>query len=144
MCVPVFDTLRVMGCRMLRGKSPFRPDKTHLHHLFIDLGFSHIGTTAAVLTINLIVVALWWVSYVIDASIEVQLYVVLASGALLIFGFYRFMRLQMKGNTCIYRFMCRIGRKTHIENCAIVLHVQNWLDSIVTRGESVSSDVDET
>ena len=43
--IPVFDTLRVMGSRIWRGRSPFRPDKTHLHHLFIDTGFSHPGTT---------------------------------------------------------------------------------------------------
>ena len=35
--VPVFDTLRVMSTRMLKGSSPFRPDKTHLHHMFIDM-----------------------------------------------------------------------------------------------------------
>ena len=35
--VPVFDTLRVMSTRILKGTSPFRPDKTHLHHMFIDL-----------------------------------------------------------------------------------------------------------
>ena len=29
--IPVFDTLRVMSSRMLKGRSPFHPDKTHLH-----------------------------------------------------------------------------------------------------------------
>ena len=35
LCIPVFDTLRVMFSRILRGTSPFRPDKTHLHHMFM-------------------------------------------------------------------------------------------------------------
>ena len=43
LAIPVFDTLRVMSMRILRKKSPFSPDRTHLHHLFIELGFSHIG-----------------------------------------------------------------------------------------------------
>lgn len=30
LCIPVFDTLRVMTLRILRGKSPFNPDRTHL------------------------------------------------------------------------------------------------------------------
>ena len=47
--VPVFDTLRVMSTRILKGTSPFRPDKTHLHHMFIDLGCSHVATTLAIL-----------------------------------------------------------------------------------------------
>ena len=42
--VPVFDTLRVMTMRMLKGKSPFKPDKTHLHHVFVNVGVSHFIT----------------------------------------------------------------------------------------------------
>ena len=41
MAIPIFDMLRVFGLRVLKKKSPFNPDRTHLHHLLIDLGFSH-------------------------------------------------------------------------------------------------------
>lgn len=58
--VPVFDTLRVMSTRMLKGSSPFRPDKTHLHHMFIDMGCSHVATTLAILGLNTAVVLCWW------------------------------------------------------------------------------------
>ena len=78
LAIPVFDTLRVMTSRIIRGTSPFHPDKTHLHHLFIELGFSHAGTTISILTINFLVVVLWFVSYKLGASIEVQLYIVIA------------------------------------------------------------------
>ena len=53
--IPIFDTLRVMSTRILRGTSPFHPDKTHLHHVFIELGFSHVGTTVCILSINFFV-----------------------------------------------------------------------------------------
>lgn len=36
--LPIFDTLRVMGLRILRKKHPFRPDKRHFHHLLIRSG----------------------------------------------------------------------------------------------------------
>jgi UDP-GlcNAc:undecaprenyl-phosphate/decaprenyl-phosphate GlcNAc-1-phosphate transferase len=39
--IPVFDTLRVFSLRMWKGKSPFSPDKTHVHHLLTNSGFSH-------------------------------------------------------------------------------------------------------
>ncbi|MFN3850694.1 MAG: MraY family glycosyltransferase [Spirosomataceae bacterium] len=39
--VPIFDTLRVFSIRILRGKSPFKADRIHLHHLMIDNGMSH-------------------------------------------------------------------------------------------------------
>ncbi len=45
LCVPIFDTLRVFGLRMLKGKSPFKADRLHLHHLMVDNGLSHIATS---------------------------------------------------------------------------------------------------
>jgi UDP-GlcNAc:undecaprenyl-phosphate GlcNAc-1-phosphate transferase len=41
LALPILDTLLVMVRRLLRCESPFRPDKKHLHHLLLDLGFSH-------------------------------------------------------------------------------------------------------
>lgn len=39
--IPVFDTLRVFSLRIWRGRSPFDPDKTHIHHLLTNNGWSH-------------------------------------------------------------------------------------------------------
>lgn len=116
MCVPVFDTVRVMVMRILRHTSPFHPDKTHLHHLFIELGFSHVGTTICVLLMNVLVVLLWWISYKLGASVDIQFYVVMASGLLLTAGFYKFMRMNIARNTALYQFARRVGAKTHLEN----------------------------
>ena len=43
--VPIFDTLRVFSLRILKGKSPFKADRLHLHHLMIDNGLSHVATS---------------------------------------------------------------------------------------------------
>jgi len=39
--IPVFDTLRVFAVRIWKGNSPFAADKTHIHHLLTNQGFSH-------------------------------------------------------------------------------------------------------
>lgn len=39
--VPAFDTLRVFALRIWKGQSPFVADRTHIHHLLTDAGFSH-------------------------------------------------------------------------------------------------------
>jgi UDP-GlcNAc:undecaprenyl-phosphate/decaprenyl-phosphate GlcNAc-1-phosphate transferase len=39
--MPLLDTLRVFGIRILHGKSPFYPDRNHLHHILLDRGLSH-------------------------------------------------------------------------------------------------------
>lgn len=43
--IPIFDTLRVIVVRLLNGKSPFRPDRNHIHHVLLDVGFSHTNVT---------------------------------------------------------------------------------------------------
>jgi UDP-N-acetylmuramyl pentapeptide phosphotransferase/UDP-N-acetylglucosamine-1-phosphate transferase len=39
--IPVFDTLRVFVTRTWKGGSPFIADKTHIHHLLTNQGYSH-------------------------------------------------------------------------------------------------------
>lgn len=113
--VPVFDTLRVMSMRIIRGTSPFNADKTHLHHLFIDLGFSHIGTTFSILSLNTLVVLAWLISFLLGASVDIQLYVVLFFSILITFVFYRFTRQQIRKNTKVYRMLNKLSQYTHIE-----------------------------
>jgi UDP-GlcNAc:undecaprenyl-phosphate/decaprenyl-phosphate GlcNAc-1-phosphate transferase len=39
--VPVIDTCRVFTFRLLKRKSPFSADRTHIHHLLLKTGFNH-------------------------------------------------------------------------------------------------------
>lgn len=52
--IPLFDTFRVFLIRIIRGKSPFMPDKTHIHHLLLDLDFSHIQATGILVLTNIV------------------------------------------------------------------------------------------
>ena len=50
--IPVFDTLRVFAMRIWRGQSPFVADKTHIHHLLTNTGFSHVFATRVICFIH--------------------------------------------------------------------------------------------
>jgi len=39
--LPIADTVWVMTRRMIKGEGPFSPDRTHVHHRFLNLGFEH-------------------------------------------------------------------------------------------------------
>lgn len=52
--VPLFDTTRLFISRLINGKSPFHPDKNHIHHKFLRLGFNHIQSTLAILGIQIL------------------------------------------------------------------------------------------
>ncbi|HEX8546000.1 MAG TPA: MraY family glycosyltransferase [Cytophagaceae bacterium] len=54
--IPVLDTLRVFFLRLVAGVSPFLPDRNHLHHRFILLGFTQIGSVAILAVINIIAI----------------------------------------------------------------------------------------
>ncbi|MEO6230186.1 MAG: MraY family glycosyltransferase [Ferruginibacter sp.] len=56
--VPLFDTLRVFGLRILHRRSPFSPDRTHVHHYLLDLGFSHKQVTFLCVGTNICFIAL--------------------------------------------------------------------------------------
>lgn len=140
MSVPIFDTLRVMGSRILRGTSPFHPDKTHLHHAFIDLGFSHIGTTFSILCLNTFVVICWLVAYKLGVSINVQLYIVIALSLLITFGLYGFIQHHIKNNTRTLKVLKVVGRYTHIERKGIWSKMQKWLDRNSTPKEEESKE----
>lgn len=127
--VPVFDTLRVMSTRLLRSKSPFHPDKTHLHHLFIELGFSHTGTTVAILTLNALVVLCWWGLYKAGVSVNGQLYAVILLNLMITFGFYHAVKALPR--KCVpHRMLRRIGHLSHIERQGIFSTLQKLMDKM--------------
>lgn len=88
MAIPVFDTLRVMTARIIKGVSPFNPDKTHLHHAFIGLGLSHFATTLSILALNGIIIIVWFALYLCGAGVDAQLYSVLAMALTFTAGMY--------------------------------------------------------
>ena len=76
MGLPIVDTLLVMTQRILRGRSPFLPDRTHFHHRLLDLGFDHYQVVLAI--------------YAIQASFVASAYFFRYESTLAILGFYAF------------------------------------------------------
>jgi len=56
--VPLFDTIRVFSLRMLAGRSPFSPDKNHIHHRILAMGFSQVSTVLLLGLLNVLVTLL--------------------------------------------------------------------------------------
>ncbi|MFL5738587.1 MAG: MraY family glycosyltransferase [Flavisolibacter sp.] len=56
--VPLLDTLRVFSIRISKGRSPFSPDRNHIHHLLLDRGLHHGYVTISCLGLNLCFIAM--------------------------------------------------------------------------------------
>ncbi len=50
--LPVFDMMRVFFIRILDNKSPFHPDKRHIHHLLLNFQLSHANITLLLVSMN--------------------------------------------------------------------------------------------
>jgi len=81
--IPVFDTLRVFITRTIKGGSPFVADKTHIHHLLTNQGFSH-GFAARVICFlhAMILLQVFWLK---DLRQEVSVLILLVFTSLAIF-----------------------------------------------------------
>lgn len=56
--IPLMDTLRVFAIRILHGRSPFSPDRNHIHHLLLDRGMSHMTVTFTLSLLTILFVVL--------------------------------------------------------------------------------------
>ena len=56
--LPLLDTIRVFSIRIFRGRSPFSPDRNHIHHLLLARGFNHKHVTLFCLLLNIVFITL--------------------------------------------------------------------------------------
>jgi UDP-GlcNAc:undecaprenyl-phosphate/decaprenyl-phosphate GlcNAc-1-phosphate transferase len=56
--VPLADTVRVFSIRIFHGRSPFSPDRRHIHHLLLDRGLNHKYITFCCSLVNVFFIAL--------------------------------------------------------------------------------------
>lgn len=56
--LPLLDTFRVFMIRILNKKSPFSPDRNHLHHRLEDLGLPHAKISIIMILANFVIVML--------------------------------------------------------------------------------------
>ena len=82
--VPIIDTFWVIVRRLLAGKSPFAPDRGHIHHRLLDGGLGHRGT---VVLIYAICASLGVLSLVVSTATQVYAFL----GALVAFGVLLFL-----------------------------------------------------
>ena len=85
---PILDLVRVCIGRMLRKKSPFLPDRTHLHHCLVDFGYSHLMTDFGIIMANSLVILVWLLTARTGMNDLVQCLIVLLSGIILIWTPY--------------------------------------------------------
>lgn len=87
--VPVFDTFRVFTTRLMKGVSPFKADRTHLHHYLLDMGFTHSNTVTILIIANILIITVSLITQ--DFNPNFAIFCILAI-SMSLFGILYFMR----------------------------------------------------
>jgi len=66
--IPLLDTLRVFGIRIGHRRSPFSPDRNHIHHILLDRGLSHRTITMTLVAVNFLFIILVYALRSIDCT----------------------------------------------------------------------------
>lgn len=95
--VMIFDLIRVVVLRVLRHKVPYEGDRTHLHHLYVDMGMNHLMATVLLLLSNLAVIGVWFVSAIMGMPILPQLLLTILGGVVFVWlPFFQIVYLRRK------------------------------------------------
>jgi UDP-GlcNAc:undecaprenyl-phosphate/decaprenyl-phosphate GlcNAc-1-phosphate transferase len=67
--VPLFDTLRVFSIRIVNRRSPFSPDRNHIHHILLDKGLSHRMVTLSLVFANVVMILIGCLGNSLDVNL---------------------------------------------------------------------------
>jgi len=69
---PLIDTLRIFVTRVFIYKtSPFAPDKNHIHHRLVQLGYSHKATTTYLAITNILIIVITFATTKLELNVHI-------------------------------------------------------------------------
>lgn len=110
--IPLFDTLRVFGLRILDRRSPFSPDRIHVHHYLLDLGFSHKKVTLTCVAVTVVFVATAFLLRNLDTTILIGILLAMAFSFIGIIYYYR-QKLQQPAKKALEEAEIRTSHKIY-------------------------------
>ncbi|MFK5985331.1 MAG: MraY family glycosyltransferase, partial [Pseudomonadota bacterium] len=119
--LPILDTMAVMGQRLYEKRSPFSPDKNHIHHKLLDIGFDQYE---AVFLIYLGQSALIAIAYFMLYELDSLLLGIYALTSAFVLGAFHLARLSQ------WKFHISAEEKTSLLR-SFVTYLRNtgWLTS---------------
>lgn len=82
--LPLMDTLRVFGIRIIHGRSPFSPDRNHIHHILLDRGLNHRAVTLTLAGVTVLIIGLAYIAQPLGTTYLIIGLVTLFFGGILV------------------------------------------------------------
>lgn len=77
--VPVYDTVRIFIKRTKNGKSPLKPDKSHVHHFLLRMGLQHDQVSLILVVVKLTFISIVFFGYALNDHILLPILVLIAT-----------------------------------------------------------------
>ena len=98
--IPLFDTARIFLLRVMRGGTPFKADRNHLHHLLLNLKLSHLNASLILITVNLLfILAVFKLQFL---GMNWLLLIILLAGSLLSLGLHMLVSRRIRRHKDLY------------------------------------------
>lgn len=107
--IPLFDTFRVFIERIRKGLAPFSPDRTHIHHKLLDMGYTHIQSTLILISAQILIFLL---NVVMSQVLEFNNNITIGADIALALGILYAINHKIKNNTSKPDKKRKINRKT--------------------------------
>lgn len=124
----LFDLTRVVLLRMIHRKAPYEGDRTHLHHIYVDMGMNHFMATNVILLSNIAVIAVWFVTAVVGMLVVPQLLLTLLAGVVFIWSPYFVIYNLRNKHISRYIALSNSFRKTSVHIDVFVDFVGHLID----------------
>ena len=76
--IPIIDTLRVIAIRLKNGVSPFKADRSHIHHEILNLGISHLHSAFILWLVNIFMIGVAYLT--MPLNINIQMVILITAG----------------------------------------------------------------
>jgi len=122
--LPILDTMAVMGQRLYEKRSPFSPDKNHIHHKLLDIGFDQYEAVFIIYLLQSTLVAVAYFMLYESDAVLILIYILISAFVL---GFFYYARLTR------WTFHTKeLSDKSFLKSLVHRLREKGWLTTIPT------------
>ena len=122
--LPILDTMAVMGQRLYEKRSPFSPDKNHIHHKLLDIGFDQYEAVFIIYLLQSTLVAVAYFMLYESDAVLILIYILISAFVL---GFFYYARLTG------WSFHAKkASDKSFLTSLVHLLREKGWLTTIPT------------
>lgn len=97
--------------------------------MFINIGISHFITAASEILIGITITAIWAASVILKVSLDWQLYIVILSAIIFVWGTYAFLKYNAKRHTTFLHKIIGYSIRAHLGRTSWWKAITAWLDT---------------